>query len=218
MRKIPTLFVRNYDGDRLVRNEVTPEAAWVLAGEGIATAKMDGSCCLVKGGKLFKRHEVKNAAIVGGVMQRCPPPGFVLEELDRTTQKAFGWLPVGDGPEDRWHREALANYVEVYKEQPKDWTYELCGPKVQGNPEGFPVHMLIPHGYVEHGCPFYFAAPRTYEGLKALFADPESDVEGLVWWRDPANLDCDKVKVKAKDFGIKRHPRPAPDNKGVQET
>ena len=42
MRKIITLFQRNYDGDRLVRDEVVPGAEWVLAGEGAPTRKWDG--------------------------------------------------------------------------------------------------------------------------------------------------------------------------------
>jgi hypothetical protein len=39
MQKIISLFQRNYDGDKLVRNEVTPGAEWVINGEGIATRK-----------------------------------------------------------------------------------------------------------------------------------------------------------------------------------
>jgi hypothetical protein len=48
MRKIATLFQRNYETDRLVRDEVVPGAEWVLGGEGVATRKFDGRCCLVR--------------------------------------------------------------------------------------------------------------------------------------------------------------------------
>ena len=37
MEKIISLFARNYDGDRLVRDEIVPGAEWVVAGEGRAT-------------------------------------------------------------------------------------------------------------------------------------------------------------------------------------
>lgn len=37
MKKIISLFQRNYDGDRLVRNEVVSGAEWVMNGEGTAT-------------------------------------------------------------------------------------------------------------------------------------------------------------------------------------
>ena len=44
MRKMITLFQRNYGSDDLARNEVMPGAEWVLAGEGLATRKHDGTC------------------------------------------------------------------------------------------------------------------------------------------------------------------------------
>lgn len=59
MKKIISLFQRNYDGDRLVRDEVVPGAEWVLNGEGTATRKHDGTCCMWRDGKLWKRHELK---------------------------------------------------------------------------------------------------------------------------------------------------------------
>jgi len=42
MKKIPSLFQRNYDGDRQVRNELVPGSEWVANGEGLATRKWDG--------------------------------------------------------------------------------------------------------------------------------------------------------------------------------
>ena len=36
MKKIISLFKRNYETDKLVRNEVVPGAEWVLQGEGTA--------------------------------------------------------------------------------------------------------------------------------------------------------------------------------------
>lgn len=36
MKKTIGLFQRNYDGDRLVRDEIVPGAEWVAAGEGVA--------------------------------------------------------------------------------------------------------------------------------------------------------------------------------------
>jgi hypothetical protein len=61
MQKIPCLFQRDQSQgrDTLVRDEVTPGCEWVLEGEGIATRKWDGTCCLIRDGKLYKRYEVK---------------------------------------------------------------------------------------------------------------------------------------------------------------
>lgn len=39
MKKIISLFQRNYDGNRLVRDELVPGSEWVQEGLGIATRK-----------------------------------------------------------------------------------------------------------------------------------------------------------------------------------
>lgn len=194
MRKIISLFQRNYDGDRLVRDEVVPGAEWVLAGEGTATRKWDGTCCMVRDGKLYKRYDAKQG--------KQPPAGFEpAQDADPTTGHWPGWLPVGDGPEDRWHREARERGHAIAEGAGSfgrvvdltDGTYELCGPKVQGNPDGFTGHYLVRHG--EAALP---DAPRDYAGLKAYLAD--RDIEGIVWHHPDGRM----VKIKAKDFGIRR--------------
>ena len=180
MKKIISLFQRNYDGDRLVRDEVVPGAEWVQAGEGIATRKWDGTCCMVRGGKLWKRYDVKNG--------RTPPGGFEpAQDCDAVTGHWPGWIPVGDGPEDAYHREAFTGTEP-------EGTYELVGPNVNGNPEGFASHYLIPHGKHE------VCAPRTFSELRAWFAGPGRDIEGVVWHHADGRM----VKIKAKDFGLKR--------------
>ncbi len=181
MRKIITLFQRNYDGDRLVRNEVVPGAEWVIAGEGVATRKWDGTCCMVRGGKLFKRYDAKRG--------KTPPPGFEpSQEPDPVTGHWPGWLPVGDGPEDRWHREAMP--FRLF-----EGTYELVGPKINGNPDSIAHHTLIRHNWFTlPDCPRYF------EGLKAYLST--GSIEGIVWHHPDGRM----VKIKAKDFGIKRTP------------
>lgn len=183
MKKIVSLFQRNYDGDHLVRDEIVPGAEWVIAGEGIATRKVDGTCCLIRNAKLFKRYEVKPG---GKAPSSFEPAG----EVDEATGKQQGWLPVGDGPEDRFHREAW----EAEPSLLTAWgTWELCGPKVQGNPERIDRHILVRHG-VEPliGC------PRDYQGLKTWLST--QDIEGVVWHHPDGRM----VKIKAKDFGIKR--------------
>jgi hypothetical protein len=68
MQKIISLFKRDYEGTRLVFNEIVPGAEWVVAGEGRATRKYDGTCCMVRDGKLYKRYDAKKG--------KKPPPGF----------------------------------------------------------------------------------------------------------------------------------------------
>ena len=180
MKKIISLFQRNYDGDRLVRNEIVPGAEWVAAGEGVATRKFDGTCCMVSSHKLFKRFELKNGKVA--------PVGFMpAQEPDPITGDCPGWVPVGDGPEDRWHREAFQVEME-------DGTYELCGPKIQGNPDQFAMHVLVRHGaYVLDS-----ETVRSFAGLREYFR--VNDIEGIVWHHPDGRM----VKIKGKDFGIKR--------------
>ena len=181
MRKIISLFQRNYDGDRKVRDEIVPGAEWVVAGEGSATRKFDGTCCMVRDGLLYKRREVKKGKPV--------PAGFEQEgEIDEVTGNVVGWLPVGDGPEDKWHRAAFVG-------NEPDGTYELCGPSTGGgnhdgaNPEGFEAHVLVPHG-----GDVITDAPRTYDALREYLL--ARTIEGIVWHHPDGRM----VKIKRKDF------------------
>jgi hypothetical protein len=182
MQKIISVFQRNYDGDRLIRDEVVPGAEWVLAGEGVATRKWDGTSCLVRDGRLFKRYDAKHG--------KTPPAGFVpAQDPDPKTGHWPGWLAVGDGPEDRWHREAWEQYGGRYV----DGTYELCGPKVQGNPERMSAHYLVPHGGV-----LLSDCPRTFDGIRDYLRT--ADIEGVVFHHPDGRM----AKAKTRDFGLKR--------------
>lgn len=182
MKKIISLFARNYDGDHLVRNEVVPGAEWVLAGEGIPTPKFDGTCCRWHDDTLWKRHELKAG--------KPAPEGFVAaQDADPVTGDIPGWVPVGDSPADRWHREALENTIG----QMSPGTYELIGPKVQGNPERTDKHMLVPHGKRELD-----SVPRDFNGIREYLRG--RDIEGIVWHHPDGRM----VKIKGRDFGFKR--------------
>ena len=179
MKKIISLFKRNYNTDRLIRNEVVPGAEWVIRGEGIATRKFDGTCCMIESGLLYKRYDVKKG--------RKKPEGFIpAQAQDPVTGHWPGWVMIGGGPEDRWHREAFqGNFA--------DGTYELCGPKIQSNPEGFLKHVLILHGSeIVPDC------PRDFDNLKKFFS--KIDIEGVVWYHPDGRM----VKLKVRDFGFKR--------------
>jgi hypothetical protein len=184
VRKIISLFQRNYDGNKLVRDEVVPGAEWVLAGEGIATRKYDGTCCMVKDGVLYKRYDAKQG--------KEPPYGFVpAQDPDPITGHWPGWIEVGNGSEDKWFREAVGG--DINKVDMADGTFELLGPKVQGDPENMGEHKLVRHGYEELPD-----APRDFEGIKKYLYD--AGIEGIVWHHPDGRM----VKIKAKDFGWRR--------------
>lgn len=178
MQKIISLFQRNYDGDRLVRDEVVPGAEWVIAGEGVATRKWDGMPVLVRAGKLLKRFDAKPG--------RTIPPGWeAAQEPDPVTGHHPGWVPIGPGPEDQIFREALI--------PEDDGTYELVGPKVNGNREQYSANVLI-----RHGSAILTDAPRTFWPLRAYLE--VQNIEGIVWHHPDGRM----VKIKGKDFGLKR--------------
>ena len=183
MKKIPTMFERDEKTHRIV-NQIKPECEWVLGGEGIATRKWDGTCCLWRGGKLFKRYD--------GSKGKYLPPDFM--PADGAESDWLGWRPVGNGPEDRWHNEAWSSLGEGVALA--DGTYELVGPRVNRNPD----HHETNH-FERHGNVVFENVPRTFDGLRAWLLD--RDIEGIVFHHPSGRM----VKIKLKDFGYQRKPR-----------
>ncbi len=186
MQKIPTVFERDWDGDRSrVVDKISNGCEWWLQGEGVARQKIDGACCAVIDGVLWKRREIKKG--------KAEPGGFKLIGTDDTTGKRVGWAPVGDGPEDVYFIEAWNAF-----DGPRDeGSYELIGPKVQGNLEHEETHRLVSHAdtYVFAGKD---APPRSFAGVQEWFED--RDIEGVVWHHPDGRM----CKLKLRDFGLKR--------------
>jgi Family of unknown function (DUF5565) len=186
MKKIPTVFERDWNGEpSMVVDKVTEGCEWVLAGEGIATRKFDGSCCLIRDGKLYKRREIRAGQV--------PPLNFEQVDADLTTGKRVGWVPVGDGPEDRWHRNAFLDDPAFRPGERPDGTYELLGPKINGNPERSETHFLVRHGAIE-----VVVHERTFENIRLFLT--ALDMEGIVFHHPDGRM----AKIKGRDFGLKR--------------
>ena len=187
MRKIPTLFQRNPDDMRHVLPEVHPDCKWVLAGEGVATRKYDGTCVLYDPDSLdwWARREVKPF--------KTAPANYRPVESDEVTGKTVGWEPIEQSPFWRAFQECN-QFADTDGLAPG--TYELCGPKVNGNPEGFDRHTLIRHATAEmltvggHPVPTGFEALREY--MRAFRH------EGIVWHHPDGRL----AKLKRRDFPV----------------
>lgn len=203
MKKIKTLFVIDRNTD-MATDVLTAGAEWVIRGEGKATIKFDGSSAFFSNGKLFKRFGRKLKSNFSKMARRMGDK-FVPEDhmFDDVPEGAIPceaapaahslhlpyWVPVGEGPEDKFHREALANAGEI-----KDGaTYELVGPKVNGNPYKLERHELWEHGSVE-----FEVTDFTFEGLKKLFAEKLVHEEGLVFHHPDGRM----IKLRRKDFGF----------------
>lgn len=179
MKKIPTLFQRDPEDRAHVLPIVNPECQWVLDGEGVATVKWDGTCVMLDASDdWWARREVKSG--------KTPPAGWVEVDADDTTGKRVGWEPIGQSPFAKFHTEALRQFDGT------PGTYELVGPKINGNPGNFQVHELIKHGEDQ------VQLPRTFDDLRFELTERWHlyRLEGVVWWHP----DGRRAKLKAKDF------------------
>lgn len=189
MKKIPTLFIRDPATNlRTLTKEVHPDCAWVMAGEGRATRKFDGTCVLIRDGQMFRRREVK--------ADRHVPENFELVEVDAGTRKQVGWVPVTNHSDDKWHREIPGQldggFYYIYDDAKGgygDGTWELVGPKINKNPENFKSHQLVCHG-----AQGVLGVPRTYDLLQEYLSS--SPFEGIVWHHEDGRM----AKIKRKDF------------------
>lgn len=184
MKKIPTLFVRQFENHEVAKclNEVTPGCEWVLNGEGYATEKLDGTCCLIQDEKIYKRFDYKKG--------RKLPEGAIpcQEKPDPITGHFPHWVLCDkNNPSDKWHIEAFNRYGNSYE----NGTYELIGPHFQRNPYNLTEDILLKHGEI-----IIDGFPRTYEGIKAYLR--LHYIEGIVFYRGNGEM----CKIKRSDFGF----------------
>lgn len=197
MKKIPSLFVRDWNGDRsLVTREVNEGCDWVVNGRHtvISTRKWDGTCVKIDSDGYWKRYDAKHGKI--------PPVGFVpAMDPDPITGHRTGWLLVDpEKPEDKWFMAALTDADVDFSEVAhiyRHGTYELCGPKVGGNPEKLLYHVLIPHGLA-----IEYPPELSFDGIKQYLWG--RDIEGLVFYRENGENEPLMCKIKKSDFGLKR--------------
>lgn len=185
MKKIPTLFVREYPPSNRawLTDAVTPGCEWVLAGEGAATAKYDGTAVLFDGTSWWTRREVKAG--------KTPPANWMEVDADPVTGKRMGWEPIA---QSAFHK-VFATVAELPTEP---GTYELIGPKINGNPHGLPAHQLYRHGSDRLNC---HPSLLTFDGLCALLSPYLQKgypgwIEGYVWHHPDGRM----AKLKARDF------------------
>lgn len=181
MKKIPTLFEREFANHRVVgiSDKVHEGMEWVLAGDGVATVKWDGSCCAIIDGVFYKRYDAKKG-------KKAPEGAIPCCEPDPVTGHHPHWVPVDRAnPADKW-------FVKAYDVTPlrEEGTYEAVGPHFQGNPHDLLVDQLVPHGV--HSVD----VPRTFGDIKDYLE--HHHIEGIVFWKDGEPM----CKIKRTDFGF----------------
>lgn len=182
MKKIPTIFERNWDGNRKVVDKLTVEYPF---DEATATEKLDG---------MNVRLTVRNHTLIRLEKRRNPSK----------IQKAKGiidpWYVDADeyAPEDKYLWEAAKN-TDLSGVPDGEWSGEAMGPKIQGNPLALNNHTVCLFSLGQ--APALEGVPFTYNELKEWLPKQKSSfgegaIEGVVWHHPTAGM----VKIKAKDF------------------
>ncbi len=208
MKKIPTLFERVYENHKIVDilPNVTQGMEWVLQGKGVATLKVDGSCCAIINGEFYKRYDAKRGKPIPEGAIKCQ------EEADPITGHLPCWVKVDENKsEDKWFIEAYKTTIESGKIEttngglasgkisehrefvyPKlqDGTYEAIGVHFQGNPYNLQRDTIVKHGTIT------INVERTFDGIKKYLS--EHYIEGIVFWLDGEP----RCKIKRSDFGF----------------
>lgn len=189
MKKIPTLFEREFENHRVVKvlDKVTPGLEWVLEGSATPTVKWDGSCCAIINGEFYKRFDAKKGRKVpDGAIPCCDP--------DPITGHWPHWVKIdisNPDPSDKWFVEAYLNQnTMIYTH---DWTYEAIGKHFNGNPYNLDNDILVSHGWPR--C-FDVQSPFTFDDIRNYLQNVE--IEGIVFWKDQEPV----CKIKRTDFGF----------------
>nr|WP_199002728.1 hypothetical protein [Flavobacterium sp. ASV13] len=185
MKKISTLFTKDPNDLARVVNKLNAENAWVMNGEAIATRKFDGTAVAIIGGELFKRLDAKKGRSI-------PSNAIPCQEADLITGHHPHWVKCDRVKSEDKHFFEGFDRLELKT----DGTYELCGPKVQGNPENFEKHTLV-----KHGSEIIDLENFVFEDLKVFLMNDETDMEGIVFHHISDDRMC---KLRKSDFGIKR--------------
>lgn len=189
MKKIPALLVIDHPTHEVL-DTINPAARFIFSATNVvATVKRDGQAMkLTDDGAWLTRRAVKDG--------KTTPAGFVAEQHDPNTGTTFGWEPVEQSSVIKAFKDALAHHDGELN----PGTFELAGPKIQGNPEKLAHHVLFVHGSEVSEFPNLAeiaAADSPKSVLLPLFTQfRDNGVEGVVLWADGVPA----VKVRVKDI------------------
>lgn len=183
MKKIPTLFTRIFEGRKIVgiKQDITPGCGDAFL-NGIATIKVDGSCCAIINGEFYKRYDAKKG--------KTPPEGAIpCCDPDPITGHWPHWVKIDESnPSDKW-------FVDAYQRSGSwgtpltDGTYEAIGPHFNGNPYKLDTDRIVPHGTMA------VDVKRDFISICEWLNDHLH--EGLVFWLNGEPV----CKIKRTDFG-----------------
>tara|TARA_R110000796_G_C14345091_1_gene410856 strand:- start:61 stop:636 length:576 start_codon:yes stop_codon:yes gene_type:complete len=191
MKKLSTLFKKDPKDLGRVINEINPENEWALK-FGRPTRKFDGTSCAIINGELYKRYDAKKNK--KGIKKPIPKGAIPCQEPDEKSGHHPHWIKCDEKDKsNKYHFEAFEDLIKL-NSTPLDGTYELCGEKVQANPENIKGHKLIMHG--KNILPLI---NFDFERIKHFLT--VTDIEGIVFHHLTDGRMC---KIRKSDFGIRR--------------
>lgn len=199
MKKIPTLFERQYENHEVIgiTDKLTDESLQiVLDGKTLPTVKFDGSACMISNKKFYKRYDAKKGKKAPAGAIPCQP------EPDPITGHWPHWVELKpDNPADKWYLEAFNNSLAldysdasiIFRDE-REHTFEAIGPHFQGNPYNSTYDYVIAHGFKQINELMW--KPLTFEIIKEYLKS--HNIEGVVFWY----ADKPICKIKRTDFGF----------------
>ena len=212
MKKIPTLFERQYENHKVVgiTDKLTdPSFQDILDMKPgvLMTIKYDGTATAVIDGKIYKRFDAKKG--------KKPPAGAIpCCDPDHVTGHWPHWVAIhASDPADKYILAAFkgetienvrlilptsATVVTVNEDDTvstnlKPGTFEAMGPGINGNPYNLEENCITRHGTIIFNPS---VKPLTLEHLKKTLE--ENHFEGFVFWKDGGPV----CKIKRTDFGF----------------
>lgn len=185
MEKIPTIFDRDWDGNRGVVDRLVVDEDFHT---GVATEKLDGTNV---------RLTVRNETLVRLEKRRNPDKA----------QKAAGitepWYVDAsvDDPADKWIWDAARN-TGLADVPDGEWSGEAIGSNIQGNPLGILARVVVLFSLPAVRWALTLPAPHTYDELRTWLSEQRSTVngdapiEGVVWHAADGRM----FKIKRADF------------------
>lgn len=196
MKKIPTLFKREFDNHRVARTlpEVTEGLEWVLSDPDVyATVKIDGACCAIINSELYKRFDAKKGKAYPEDAIKCQ------DAPDPVTGHWPMWVKCDrDNPADKWFWKAYDFSKNLYLFKLSDGTYEAIGKHFNGNPYKIDVDVIETHGArIITDLILSSDVYKTYELIIEWLHEHKE--EGIVFWKDNKPI----CKIKRSDFGLR---------------
>ena len=186
MRKIQTIFKRNWEGNRGIIDEYIEGFNPELLENETATEKVDGTNV---------RVTIRNKTAVRLEKRRNP------SKLEKAKEIKEPWYVDADqfSPEDKWIYDALKN-TDLSNLPDGEWSGEAIGKNIQGNPLNLEGNKIM--FFTLGQAPVFENVPIDFAGLKEWLPKQKSKIgnncgiEGIVWHCLNGNM----YKIKRKDF------------------